>query len=380
MSEITEMSVKQKKLAKQSVIGTTEIFVCSGENEWIANTLKDIIEGGVICVVCDKQNATIASDVIVCFKAAGFRIIAKDCGEIDSVPDYTRFIFAVGSEDSANSAKTLARRLDISWSLLWTSPNTDNILCDFAPKQVFIDENIMIKCRNEDIASGWGIVLSQPIKQFDEYFFERVVVGNVTSNDVNAKDCMLPQTASRVSLAVKLLELSQSKKSEDSAELMATLLFEKVKKQGEKPRQIGEYRFICSAVLYVFYSNFLGSPSIDILPPLSHTEMIDLTEKLTYACPDNIIKRIDFFDVNSYFRISYILSEYRMDLLERLSGCELHSAQRFWRRIYPDAGFWLKSALSARDILTVLALVGQFSGGLLGFAAATGFTDKFAKC
>ncbi|MEG2541068.1 MAG: hypothetical protein RSB59_04775, partial [Clostridia bacterium] len=114
MSEITEMSVKQKKLAKQSVIGTTEIFVCSGENEWIANTLKDIIEDGVICVVCDKQNATIASDVIVCFKAAGFRIIAKDCGEIDSVPDYTRFIFAVGSEDSANSAKTLARRLDIS--------------------------------------------------------------------------------------------------------------------------------------------------------------------------------------------------------------------------------------------------------------------------
>ena len=84
------------------------------------------------------------------------------------------------------------------------------------------------------------------------------------------------------------------------------------------------------------------------------------------------MQAFDIFDVSGYFRINYILGEYRMDLLAELSSVDLGGAERKWRRMYPDAGFWMKSAFTSRDILRAMSLAGEFSGGLLGFAAATG--------
>ena len=65
-----------------------------------------------------------------------------------------------------------------------------------------------------------------------------------------------------------------------------------------------------------------------------------------------------------------------MDLLEKLSGIDLHGMQRFWRRLYPDAGYWLKSEISAKEMLHTLALAGAQSDNLLGYAYASGILKK----
>lgn len=62
-----------------------------------------------------------------------------------------------------------------------------------------------------------------------------------------------------------------------------------------------------------------------------------------------------------------------MDLLEKLAGIDVHGMQRFWRRLYDDAGYWLKSEISASETLSCMALAGAVSDNLLGYAYASGF-------
>ena len=62
-----------------------------------------------------------------------------------------------------------------------------------------------------------------------------------------------------------------------------------------------------------------------------------------------------------------------MDLLSELSSADLGGAERKWRRMYDDAGFWMKSAFTSADMIRAMALGGELSGGLLALAAATGF-------
>ena len=62
-----------------------------------------------------------------------------------------------------------------------------------------------------------------------------------------------------------------------------------------------------------------------------------------------------------------------MDLIAELASCDLGGAGRRWRRMYDDAGFWMKSAFTSEDVMHAMALAGEKTGGLLGFAAGTGF-------
>ena len=128
---------------------------------------------------------------------------------------------------------------------------------------------------------------------------------------------------------------------------------------------------MASSLIAEFYSVYLSSPSIDCMPPAA---MDDALAVLSYLGAKDIIrpKRVDFFDTNAYFKISYILSEYRMDLLEKLGGLNSLGRQRFWRRIYPDAGYWLKSEVTIDELLRAMTLAGAFSDSLLGLAFASG--------
>ena len=51
------------------------------------------------------------------------------------------------------------------------------------------------------------------------------------------------------------------------------------------------------------------------------------------------------------------------------------SAERRWRRTYEDAGWFLRGALTARDMTDAMVLAGGVSGGLLHHMFSTGFLD-----
>ena len=64
----------------------------------------------------------------------------------------------------------------------------------------------------------------------------------------------------------------------------------------------------------------------------------------------------------------------RRDLLKNSAAaiCSVVMGSERWRRMYADAGFWLKKAFTARDMLRAMELAGEMSGGLLGYMSATG--------
>ena len=57
-------------------------------------------------------------------------------------------------------------------------------------------------------------------------------------------------------------------------------------------------------------------------------------------------------------------------MLEKLASIDLHGMQRFWRRLYIDAGYWLKSEITASEVLECMRLASVESRSLAGYAFA----------
>ena len=334
---------------------------------YFAHTLAE----GAVCIIYDRNLTELAEDIIHEFKTSGYRVFVQAVSslrreaEVKSfvVPEFVRHIFAIGAGTAAMYAKKLARLLDVDWSMYLTAPSTDSVMCDIKPKTVFIDENVLFNCPFECKAAGYGIIFSQPLRVFENLFARKVLA-------VNAEELKNPQEICSLSeLAYALLEISADFK-EDSAQLMSEILYADALKRGQTPRLIGEYKFLASACITAFYSSFLGAPSIDAMPPACREVAADKLSQLELL--DNRAKSVDFFDTNSYFRISYILGEYRTDLLDKLGSIDFHKSQRFWRRLYPDAGYWLKGEITCKNLTVSLSLAGYKSDNLLGFAYASG--------
>lgn len=356
----------------------TDVFI--GENiiKEMLPRVRTVFEEGALFVVYEKEQESVATALMQEMKRGGYRVFASEIrgenygGEgVQSadIPEYVRFVFAVGEELASREAKRICEDKNIEWALIMCTPSCDEIMKGKSPKQVFIDTEVIDKSAKERVAAGYGHLLSLQFSAF-ECAFSSKVLGVCKSTF--AADC---KGISNGELAFLLLKLSSEKTWEDSADKMAKLLVAKALSEGKKPRLLGEYKFLCACLITSFYSAFLGAPSIDAMPPACRDDALDEIVSLPIDL-SNEGKCVDFFDINSYFRINYIMSEYRMDLLEKLAGIDLHGMQRFWRRLYPDAGYWLKSEISAKEMLHFLCLAGAKSDNLLGYAYASGMLKK----
>ncbi len=358
-----------------SKIGECEISIDTNVCKLAPYKLKQVVEDGLVVIVYENECKQDAEKVYFELKLVGYRVMLLSVDErrqVGEIPEYARWIFAVGERLAPHVAKKKAKAQDVGWSVLWTAPTHDDIMRDYPPKQVFIDKNVLINCSNEQIASGWGVVLSEPLRAFENNFLKCVLALDLKESFVKIED---RSAITLEDLALTLLKISAGKRRDDSADVMAKCMVASALKDGRKPRRLGEYKFVASALIFSFYNAYLGSPSIDTLVPADK----DKERKQVKALQVNVgkdVKKIDFFDINSYFRISYILSEYRMDLLEKQTEADFHTAGRFWRRLYKDAGFWLKSELSSAMLFDCMSLAGSMSDNLLAFAYATGFLTR----
>ncbi len=352
-------------------IGKTAVHI--GEDVGVVHALFDEIEQGAVCVLHEEEFSSEAEEVCAQLKRV-YRIFRASEEDISGgearVPEHIRHIVGVGTAPAAEACKRLARQMGIGWSLYFAAPSTDDVMCDYPPNNVFIDKNVLLNCPFRHLAAGYGILFSQRLASFERFFSKRVLAID------SGEEAEYEGADDAVQLALKLLEISSLKRGMDSAELMARLLKAIAAKSGRKARLIGEYKFLSSCLISTFYGAFLGAPSIDCMPPACLDDALDVLSYLGIK-EDIPAKKVDFFDANAYFRISYILSEYRMDLLERLEGQKQRSCQRFWRRLYPDAGYWLKSEVTRADMLGAMSLAGAFSDSLLGYAFASGITARF---
>lgn len=371
-----ERTIEQKLKAKHN-FGGADIFVGADILDSVPPTLRDLYEDGHIWLLHDAGTVAVAGDLAVELRNAGYKICVHDINDGYEPEEYVRFVFGVGAGRVAEIVKKTAAKLRTECALLLTAPSSDSILRSgegYARlSQVYLDAEVLAACPRECVAAGWGFVYSEPLSIFEDYYCEKVLA-KPPSAVKKLKE--LPADASETNLALRLLEMSAMQRKQDAAGAMSELLYETAVKKGEKPRLLGEYKFLASGVLSVFYSCFLGSPSIDTMPPVCHDAMIDEIGEATGRAREKVINSFDFLDVSSYFRISYILGEYRLDLLEKLSALDLRSTQKRWRRIYEDAAYWLKGTVTAKDLLRALSRAGQLTEGLLHYASSTGFCER----
>lgn len=364
---------------EKRTVKDTEVFIGRKIIKEILPRIRSVFEEGALFVVYEEEQKDVAEALMQELKRGGYRVFAGEASTFSltvkgydfvEIPEYIRFVIAVGDSKAYSVAKSFAAQRNVDWSLFMCAPSSDEMMCGICPKQVFIDSEIIDKSPKEQIAAGYGIVLTTQFRAFEDGFANKVLSNNkhIQSIENGAPDL--------TELAFLLIRISSEKDGTDSAERMAKILTAKALSQGKKPRLLGEYRFLCACVITAFYSAFLGAPSIDAMPPACRDDALDKLASLPFEKTVNGSKCVDFFDINGYFKINYILGEYRMDLLEKLANIDVHGMQRFWRRLYPDAGYWLKNEISAKEMLEVLALAGAKSDNLLGYAYASGILKK----
>ena len=210
-------------------------------------------------------------------------------------------------------------------------------------------------------------MLSVPVRKFEDAYAAKVLA----EKPANEWDFSFSEEESLSSCALKVIRTGAAK-GVYAPDVTADMLRSIACARGRVPRRKGEYVFVAACALAAFYKAYLSSPAIDTLVPADHGAADEIA-RLAGGKRGNILQAFDIFGGSGYFRINYILGEYRMDLIAELASCDLTSAERKWRRMYEDAGFWMKSAFTSADMLRAMALAGELSGGLLGFAAGTGF-------
>lgn len=348
-----------------------DVFIGRGLEKEFLPRLEGVFESGTLVVVYENESILLACTLMRELKRGGYRVMAKCVQEESEVEEFARYVFCVGEDDAIALAKQISKELNVGWSLFVVAPTSDDVMCNNPPKQVFIDENVLLKCQNEQLGAGYGVLLSSRVTAFENEFM-RCVLDSQTP-DIEIADGM---DIDRCELVYDILKLSANKTSSSGVELVGKVMRAMAFGKGKTPRREGEYRFLAGAVLSALYSSFLGSLSIDCTPPPCVYEDLDRLNSLAINV-ENRCKCIDFFDVSSYFRISYILSEYRLDLLDKLGGVDMRGVERFWRRLYKDAGYWLKGEITASEVLECVYLAGVMSDGLLGYVYALGMMNKF---
>lgn len=250
---------------KERVVQSTRVFKGANLVSEVVPRLRADIQEGSLFFVYEDDVKPLADELIQSLKKGGYRLTiaivseCENCREKSIAPDFVRHVFAVGAEPASEMAKRIATTLDIGWSLFLTSPESDDIFVAKPPNQVFIDKNVLIKCRCEQIAAGYGILLAKKLTAFEDVFAQKVLSkGSAESVDIDVE-----KITDASDLAECVLIFSSNKKTQDSAERMAKIMRALALKKGRKPRLDGEYRFLASAAILSFYSLYLGSPGID---------------------------------------------------------------------------------------------------------------------
>lgn len=152
---------------KERVVQSTRVFKGANLVSEVVPRLRADIQEGSLFFVYEDDVKPLADELIQSLKKGGYRLTiasvseCENCREKSIAPDFVRHVFAVGAEPASEMAKRIATTLDIGWSLFLTSPESDDIFVAKPPNQVFIDKNVLIKCRCEQIAAGYGILLAK---------------------------------------------------------------------------------------------------------------------------------------------------------------------------------------------------------------------------
>lgn len=349
-------------------VGGAEIYTGRGLLAALPEAVDGMTGGGRVLLVRDGEGREVAGRAEELLKGFGFRVTAKDAADADKAEECCLLALGIGGGEAADAAKRAAKELGAECALFPVVPCEDGLLTGGGVRAVYLDDDVLGAAPADSRAAAAGFILSAPVRRFEDAYAAKVLA----RKPVNVWDFSFSEEEPPSAAALKVMKtgLADGTYAPDvTADMLRCIALSR----GKTPRRKGEYVFAAACALAAFYKAYLSSPAIDTLVPADHGAALDEIARLTGGEKGKLMQAFDIFDVSGYFRINYILGEYRMDLLAELSSSDLGGAERKWRRMYDDAGFWMKSAFTSGDMIRAMALAGELSGGLLAFAAATGF-------
>lgn len=142
-------------------------------------------------------------------------------------------------------------------------------------------------------------------------------------------------------------------------------------------KSFGEASFISAYMILNVYRCYLADENVDTLIPEDIVFTIKTLEKMKVINYNKYMSEIEVTRVDDYLKQTFILNEYRREMFEKLDGLDLAGFARFWRRLYDDAGYWLKRFSSGKELLKILSLASELgSDGLLKYVKRTGFFER----
>lgn len=355
-------------------VGETEVYTGRALRESLGEYLDALAGGGRVLVTWDGEGENEAKRTTEALRGFGLRVTEKPDADVCEAEENCLVVLGVGGERAASAAKRAAADRGADCVLMPVIPCEDGLLAGGRVTAVCLDAEVLEGAPRDSLAAAAGILFALPLRRFEDVYAEKVLAEPHAEERVSA-----PSEGDGIAdTAVKVMRAGASGRryaADVTAEMLRLIALSK----GKKPRRKGEYVFVAACALAAFYKAYLSSPAADTLIPADHCRALDELVRLNGGEEGNIIQAFDIFDVSGYFRINYILGEYRLDLIAELAGAELGTSARRWRRMYDDAGFWMKSAFTSGDMIRAMALAGETAGGLLGFASATGVFDAMER-
>ena len=355
-------------------VGETEVYTGRALRESLGEYLDALAGGGRVLVTWDGEGGNEAKRTTEALRGFGLRVTEKPDADVCEAEENCLVVLGVGGERAASAAKRAAADRGADCVLMPVIPCEDGLLAGGRVTAVCLDAEVLEGAPRDSLAAAAGILFALPLRRFEDIYAEKVLAEPHAEERVSA-----PSEGDGIAdTAVKVMRAGASGRryaADVTAEMLRLIALSK----GKKPRRKGEYVFVAACALAAFYKAYLSSPAADTLIPADHCRALDELVRLNGGEEGNIIQAFDIFDVSGYFRINYILGEYRLDLIAELAGAELGTSARRWRRMYDDAGFWMKSAFTSGDMIRAMALAGETAGGLLGFASATGVFDAMER-
>ncbi|MEG2453645.1 MAG: iron-containing alcohol dehydrogenase [Clostridia bacterium] len=369
----------------QEVFLQGNIAICTAKH---FEKYSEIVQKGLISKGYSVRTKSIESDTIS---------VVCGCDFFMQLPECVRFLLGIGGGSIADMVRLAAKKMEIDYALIVTSPSTDsylsshvenynqieNIKCNY-PKMLIIDDDIIDKAPSRLVASGYGRVVSQIVNIFDTEFNKFSQIKSYCGETLEALAREVHQfeiDKEKPDFRKRLMEilLKISKANEYMAiERSAVDTFSLLLTISSEGHTQGENSLIASYIVLNLYRSFLKSDGTDTLLPPDIIKTLKLLEKYQIINYNSYIKQYEVTSVEGYLKQTFILSEYRRDLYELINDIDIGAMARFWRRLYNDAGYWLKNYLTNAQLMRCLSLSAELSENtLLKHIKRIGFLEDF---
>jgi hypothetical protein len=325
--------------------------------------------------VYDAKSSMLSSDYKVSALTLDVRApFSEKLDALRALPEYIRLFVGIGGGEAAELAKIAAGERGALCVPVAAAPSSESFIAPAtakgvfkAPVMVLADKTLIAAAPARLIASGAGLMYSAWITFFD-LRYEEYLSGEENPSTQKLKKLLVefdgvPKDADFPNrLCEYLMRLGIIKQDigvVGAADAAGQALAYSV------DLYQGEAAFVSAYAIAFLYRAYLKNTVgvTDTLLPADKIKTRKLLQKKFGVNYFAGLTSADFAGHNNYFKHSFIVGEYRADLLAAAELFDMREKQRAFRRMYDDAGFALKAKLSVKELLRAVSLSGEIAEG-----------------